>query len=313
MDTGRLDLNLLVALEALLAERNVTRAAARLHLSQPALSAQLARLRCLFDDQLLVPAGRGMTPTARALELQQPLRAALEGVRGAVARARPFDPRSAEVTVAIAMSDYAQVAVGLPLVRILRAEAPGMRVMLRAIDNRLVGDQLAAGKVDLALTIPDDLPPALRRAALYEERYVGIMRRDHPLGRDRIDMDRFCDMEHVIVSPRGQGFTGATDAALAASGRNRRVVLASFSFLFVAELVATTDAVALVPVRLAEHLGPRLRRFEPPVAVEGFTLGLAWHERTDGHPAFAWLRDRVGGLVGAAPGAAHLANISTAP
>src|SRR5688572_30327208 len=116
MDSKRLDLNLLVTLEALLVEQNVTKAAARLHLSQPAVSAQLSRLRNAFDDPLLIPAQRGMTPTAKAIELLDPLRQALDQVRGTVARHRSFDPAKAKLTVTIACTDYLQTAVVKPLV-----------------------------------------------------------------------------------------------------------------------------------------------------------------------------------------------------
>jgi len=134
MDSKRLDLNLLVTLETLLVEQNVTKAAVRLHLSQPAVSAQLQRLRQEFDDQLLIPAQRGMTPTAKAIELLDPLRQALDQVRATVATHRNFDPAKAKLTVAIACTDYLQAAVIKPLVVKLRTRAPGVRVALRNLD-----------------------------------------------------------------------------------------------------------------------------------------------------------------------------------
>src|ERR1700761_792084 len=124
MDTKKLDLNLLQALEALLAERNVTRAARRLNLSQPALSTQLARLRAMFGDELFVPTSRGVLPTARALDLQQPLREALDRLRGVVDSGNEFDPASSRMTFSLAGSDYMQVAVLLPFLLGLRSEAP---------------------------------------------------------------------------------------------------------------------------------------------------------------------------------------------
>src|SRR5687768_6317895 len=125
MDTKNLDLNLLVTLETLLVEQNVTRAAERLHLSQPAVSAQLSRLRELFDDPLLIPMQRGMTPTAKALELLDPLRLALDQVRATLVEHRHFDPRKASLTVAIACTDYLQTVVVQPLAVALRKWAPG--------------------------------------------------------------------------------------------------------------------------------------------------------------------------------------------
>jgi DNA-binding transcriptional LysR family regulator len=134
MDTKRLDLNLLITLEALLLERNVTKAAARLHLSQPAVSAQLSRLRNVFDDALLIPVQRGMMPTAKAIDLLDPLRQALDQVRATVATHSNFDPAKAKLIVAIACTDYPQVAVVKPLVKKLRRIAPGVRVAIRNLD-----------------------------------------------------------------------------------------------------------------------------------------------------------------------------------
>ncbi|MDX8447809.1 LysR family transcriptional regulator [Mesorhizobium captivum] len=130
MDNKRLDLNLLTTLETLLLEQNVTKTARRLHLSQPTVSAQLNRLRDLFDDPLLIPAQRGVTPTAKAIELLDPLRQALDQVRATVEAHRDFDPAHAKLTVAIACTDYLQAAVITPLVLKLRAGAPGVRVGL---------------------------------------------------------------------------------------------------------------------------------------------------------------------------------------
>src|SRR3984893_15572980 len=154
MDTKRLDLNLLVTLETLLVEQNVTKAAARLHLSQPAVSAQLNRLRHEFDDPLLIPAQRGMTPTAKAMELLDPLRQALDQVRATVATHKNFDPAKAKLAVAIACTDYLQAAVVKPLVLKLRMRAPGVRVALRNLDMPQLETQMGRGEVDLALMTP---------------------------------------------------------------------------------------------------------------------------------------------------------------
>ena len=185
MDTRRLNLNLLVTLEVLLVERSVTKAAARLHLSQPAVSTQLSRLRQLFDDPLLIPAQRGMTPTAKALELLQPLRQALDQVRASVEFHRSFDAAKAKLIVAIACTDYLQAAVVRPLVVDLRKKAPGVRVALRNLDLAQLERQMERGEVDLALMTPQAAPTSLRARHLFEERYVLIGRRNHPRLRSR--------------------------------------------------------------------------------------------------------------------------------
>ena len=180
MDGKKVDLNLLVALDALLAERNVTRAARRLGLSQPALSAQLARLRDLLDDPLFLPAQRGVTLTARAIELEVPVRQALDQARNALAQGRGFDPATADLTVAIACSDYVQVAVIAQLVLDLRVSAPKLRIAIRQLDASLLSQQMEAGVVDLAVMTPSTAPPSLRTRPLFHERYVTIAGLRHP-------------------------------------------------------------------------------------------------------------------------------------
>jgi len=297
MDSKRLDLNLLVTLEALLAEQNVTKAAHRLHLSQPAVSAQLARLRSLFDDPLLIPAQRGMTPTAKALELLAPLRQSLDQVRATVAQHGSFEPERASLTVAIACTDYLQAAVVQPLVIGLRSRAPGVRVALRNLDLPRLGAQMASGEVDLALMTPDAAPPSLRTRHLFDERYVLIGRPGHPRLRRRLTVAQFAALEHVIVSLRGGDFSTPVDEALAALGHRRKVVLSASSFLLLPEIVAQSDLVALVPQRLVRERAGRLRIVPCPLPVDGFAVGMVWHERNHGHPGQRWLREAVVALV----------------
>lgn len=288
---GNLDLNLLVALEALLAERNVTRAARRLHLSQPTLSAQLARLRDVFGDPLLLPAQRGMIPTPRALELEEPLHRALEEVRGVVSAGAPFDPATAERTVTFAASDYSQYAVLMPLVVVLAREAPGLRIAFRALDGARLAAQMEQGEVDVALMTPETAPPRLRSRHLFDERYVAIARRDHPAVGAGMDLDTFCALDSIVVSPEGGGFVGATDTALAALGRRRPVALSVSSFLIVPEIVAHSDMVALVPEGIVRDRADRLRIVDPPLPVPGFSMAMLWHDRSTNHPALRWLRE----------------------
>jgi len=293
MDTRRLDLNLLVTLEALLTERNVTRAAARLHLSQPAVSAQLSRLRDHFGDPLLLPAQRGMTPTAKALDLLVPLRQALDQVRGAVASHVAFDPARAALTVTVAASDYLQAAVLLPLALRLRKRAPGVRLALRHLDPRQVDGQMTRGDVDLGLMMPSESPPGLRMRPLFHEHYVLIARRSHPVVHGKVTTRAFAGLDHVVVSPEGGAFSTPVDQALAALGHQRRVVLSAASFLSVPGIVARSDLVALVPARLVQGRATGLQVLACPFPVPGFDLALVWHERNHGHPAQQWVRDEV--------------------
>lgn len=293
-----MDLNLLVTLEALLAEQNVTKAANRLHLSQPAVSAQLSRLRDLFDDPLLIPAQRGMTPTAKALELLDPLRHALDQVRAALAEHRHFDPGNAKLTLAIACTDYLQAVVARPLAVALRKEAPGVRIALRHLDPPQLEAQMVRGDVDLALMTPEHGPGSLRARRLFDERYVLIGRKRHPGLRRGLTVEEFARLDHVIVSLRGGDFTTPVDDGLAALGYQRNVALSAASFLIVPEIVSHSNFVALVPERLVRDRRDELKIVECPFPVPGFTVSMLWHERNHGHSGQRWVRETVMEVTG---------------
>jgi DNA-binding transcriptional LysR family regulator len=297
MDTTRIDLNLLVTLEALLAERNVTKAAARLHLSQPAVSAQLSRLRDVFGDPLLVPAHRGMTPTAKALELLGPLRQALDQLHATLQTHRDFSPARAELTITIACTDYVQGAVVMPLVLALRQKAPGVRVAVRHWNPAQMEQQLASGEVDLAITTPEPAQSNLRSCHLFDETYLLIGRQDHPLLRTGLTLEEFVQLDYVIVSPSGRGFTTPIDDALAALGHRRKVAMSAASFLFLPEIVSMSDLVALIPRRLMRGRLDRLTSINLPWLAEQFNVSLIWHERTHSHAGHQWLRELIVELV----------------
>lgn len=297
MDTRNLDLGLLVTLEALLAERNVTHAARRLNLSQPALSARLARLRDALGDPLLIPGQRGMIPTQRALDLMQPLHEAREGVRRVVEQGATINPETLRATVVIAASDYVQYALLARYSVALRAEAPMIRIAWRALDVMALSTQLERGEVDLALATPEHAPAAMRQRQLFEEEYVVVARQEHPAVRGVLDLGLFCALDHVVVSPQGGGFAGPTDAALEAIGRRRTVALSTSGFLIVPEIVSRSDMIALIPRRIADGWSDRVQVLEPPLHIPGFVIATIWHERTTSHPAQSWLRDRLAALA----------------
>lgn len=298
MDTTRIDLNLLVTFEALLSEQNVTKAAARLNLSQPAVSAQLNRLREMFDDPLLVPARRGMTPTAKALELLGPLRDALDQLRRTLQTHKDFHPQSAQLTLTIACTDYIQAAVAMPLVLALRQRAPGVRIALRHYAPEQLEQQLASGEIDLAIATPESRYAQLRTRHLFDEDYVLVGRRGHPALSAELSMEAFAQLEQVIVSPSGGGFTTPIDEALATFGLERRVVMSAASFLFVPQIVAISDLVALVPRRLLQQvMTERLAQAEVPWLAEQFEVSMIWHERNHGHAGQRWVREVILGWV----------------
>ncbi|MGE0627267.1 MAG: LysR family transcriptional regulator [Hyphomicrobiaceae bacterium] len=293
MDTRKLDLNLLVTLEALLIERNVTKAAERLGLSQPAVSGQLARLRDVFGDQLLVPAQRGMTPTAQAVALVSPLRHALDGVRNVVSHGDVFDPATAELTVSIATADAIQYSVLMPFAIELRSRAPGIRLALRNFDPITFEQQAEAGAIDFAITRSDAVSDTMRARSLLEFSWVLIARRNHPVVRRSISLEQFLALDHVIPEPGSVTFAGPTDVALESMGRRRNVVLSVSNLLVVADIVARSDLIAIVPGGMVLDRADRLQILEPPFDIPKFSLAIVWHQRNHTHAGHRWVRDAL--------------------
>ncbi|MEJ2631264.1 MAG: LysR family transcriptional regulator [Acidihalobacter sp.] len=296
MDDKNIDLNLLASLDVLIEEANVTHAAARLGISQPALSAQLARLRDLFDDPLLVPSetGRGMLPTVRALELKTPLHAALKDLEAAVRRPSTFDPLTDERSFAISASDYATVVFGLTLIERLRAVAGrGIRISFQNVRTDAIGAQLERGDLDLLIGSERMVPPTMKARKLIDERFVMIQRKGHPRGTVAVDLDGYCALEHVLVSTSGGSLHGFIDEQLAELGYRRSVVLSVHQFILAPMVVEATDFVSTVPERLARRFADRIDIFELPFAARGFSLYAAWHPRSHADPAHVWLRNRL--------------------
>ena len=288
----RLDINLLLTLDVLLSEHNVTRAAQRLNLSQPSVSVHLAKLRDIFGDPLLLPGPRGMRPTARADELREPLREALEALERAVAPASAFAPALATHTWKIAATDYGESTVVLPALSSLREQAPGTRLAVIDLTPAHLVKQAEQGVFDLALHISEDAPPELHRRPLFTERYVLAGRVGHPGLMQAPSREQFCALEHVMVSREGGGFFGVTDRALADVGLMRKVVLSVPHFLMAMSVLASTDLVAMLPSRLV--LGnPALQVVDAPLEVPGYEMAMFWGERSHRDPAHKWLREHL--------------------
>nr|WP_314559141.1 LysR family transcriptional regulator [uncultured Pseudomonas sp.] len=288
----RLDLNLLVTLDALLVELNVTRAARRLNLAQPTVSLQLGRLRQLLDDPLLLPGPRGMRPTARAAALREPLRQALAALDEALAPAAPFEPARAERTWRIAASDHSATTLLTPLLADLRQQAPGIRLALMDKKPALLAEQLEGDRLDLALDVADTAAAGLRQRLLFTEHYLLAGRRGHPALQQPVSLETFCQLDQALVSPSGGGFASVTDRLLAEQGRERRVVLSVPHFATLASVLLVSDLVALLPAQIALNL-PGLQVQPPPLAIPGFDMLLLWPERLHRDPAHAWLRERI--------------------
>lgn len=295
-DILSLDVRLLLAFDALIVERGVTRAAQRLGLTQQGLSGQLAKMRALFDDPLFVREGGGVAPTPQAEQLYPQVLAALSGLR-ALVETPSFDPQGFDGVVAVAASDYAIAVILPPLLLRLRAEAPQLRLAVRPLNSATLAVEMRERRIDLALTVPQFTPSGLHAHRLFKERYVGVVRADHPLAARPVDIDGFCAYPHLLVSPDKGDFQGPTDAALAALGRRRNVAVVVPSFAVVSDILASTDLIAVLPERLLAQLSRRLHMFAPPVNVAGFDLCGFWPDRLHADPLHRWFRTLCFGSV----------------
>ncbi|MGD1869879.1 MAG: LysR family transcriptional regulator [Neomegalonema sp.] len=292
MDLKQSDVGLLIALDALLEQESVTMAARELGVSQPAMSAQLARLRVLFNDPLLTASGRKLVPTARASQIKPSLRALLADLDLLVRESAQFDAATTDRAFRIVATDYVHAVLAAPLLKSVALRAPNARVALLPFAPQKAWPQLESDAADLALATGMNSPDARRRPGLTETFKV-IQRKGHPRGTEDWTLDAFSAADHALISTEGGGFFGATDEILAATNRERRVVCSLPSFLLAPALVAGSDLVALLPARLAELNRHMIDQFDPPFPSPTFKVDLLWHPRRQGDPAHAWLRSLV--------------------
>ncbi len=295
-DLRRVDLNLLIVFETLMHERSVTRAAEKLFLGQPAISAALARLRSLFDDPLFVRTGRSMEPTARAQEIFGLLSPALDSISTAVSRASEFDPSTSTAVFRIGLSDDVEFGLLPLLLRRIRAEAPGVVLVVRRANYLLMPSLLASGEISVGVSYTDELPANAKRRTLRRSK-PKLLRADTVPGQ--LSLDDYCARPHVLVSFAGD-LNGFIDDELAKIGRTRKVVLAVPQFNGLGTLLAGTDLVAIVPDYTAAALTAAggVRAEDSPVETPPFELSMAWRGAQDNDPAERWLRSRIQMFVG---------------
>ncbi|KIG12100.1 Transcriptional regulator [Enhygromyxa salina] len=290
------DLNLLVALHALLRERHVSRAAELLGLSQPSMSRALGRLREMFGDPLLVRGKSGMQPSARALELYPQVEELLAGVRQLVQPAR-FDPLTATGTVRMAAPDLVVYMFVPPLMRALAEQAPGLSLDVVRWQPSW-REHLESGDIDLTLGIPRGDEPNVYARPLIETHWACVLRKGHPALRGKWTVERFAALDHLLVSLTGHG-DGPIDAALAALGLSRKVALRVPYPVLTPLLVAETDLVLTTPAwlarKLAGSMGLAIRR--PPIPIAPIRAPMLWHERSHRDPTQRWFRALLGGLA----------------
>ena len=288
----RLDLNLLRVFQAIDAERNVTRAAARLGITQSAASNALARLRRAFQDELFQRTPAGMAPTALARELAAPVGAALDAVRSAVELNRPFAPEDARDEFVIGASDYAEFVLAPPLVEALRTQAPGVSVVFRHADRDDALALLDEDRAHLAIGIFPEPPARMTRIVLARDRFVVLMRAGHPAALG-LDLAAYLAAPHLLVSPVASR-EGAVDRALARLDRRRELAALVSHHLVAAPILRRSDLLCTLPARLGEPLAAAFGLVvrPPPVEVElgPMPTSLVFHNRYAQRPAHRWLR-----------------------
>jgi DNA-binding transcriptional LysR family regulator len=300
VNLSRVDLNLLVHLDALLAERSVTRAAARVGLGQSAMSHNLARLRDLFSDELLTRGPEGLRPTPRALALVEPVRIALAQIQVLVSRDDAFDPRTAERTFSVGLPDSMEILIVPSLLAYLREVAPGIHLRLHNIDSSKLLDDLDADRLDLAVGygVFAQGQAHHKRRLLFTETYLCMFNAERTGITASISLDDYLRLPHVLTSLR-PGERGVVDDALEKLGLRRTVVLTTPRFLAVPSLVARAPVVVTMHARLARFFAAELglSLSLPPVELQDMAVSLLWHASYDHDPAHAWLRQMMVRLV----------------
>ncbi|MGH8353641.1 MAG: LysR family transcriptional regulator [Pseudomonas sp.] len=289
MNISTFDLNLLRVLDALLRECNVSRAAERLALSQPAVSNALRRLRELLDDPLLVRVGRSMQPTPRALALEAPIRAALAQIEASLSAGEAFDPARSRQRFSIALTDYVELICMPALLRRLAEQAPGISLAIQHLSPRLPAEALDKGELDLLLGRFEAIPPRFARRHWMSETLQLAARRGHPLLGHAPDLETFLRLRHLWV--HGGQTKGMVDQWLLEQGLAREILYTTPNYLQAAHIAASTDLVAVLPRQLARHFAALLplQLYDLPFALGPFHLELVYAAQRERDAALHWL------------------------
>jgi DNA-binding transcriptional LysR family regulator len=304
MHNGRIDLNLLEYLDVLLRERNVTKAASHLGLSQPAMSNGLGRLRILFDDPLLVRTSDGMTPTERALELQPVIREVLAKVDKAVQPRAAFDAATAERFFRIMATDYAESTIFPPILHRLRESAPGITIDIMTPSDVSFLD-VEQGKVDMVINRFDSIPQSFHQKTIWEDDFSCMFSVDNPI-RHNFTLETYLQAQHVWVSKTGMGVgvgmnpddvqrLGWVDEALNLIGKQRRITVFTRHYQAAMLMAEQNDLIVTIPSKAAklQAHNPRVVVEKPPFEIPPIALKMAWSPLLQNNPAHQWMRRMI--------------------
>jgi DNA-binding transcriptional LysR family regulator len=294
MHISRVDLNLFTVFEAIYSEGSVTRASQQLHLTQPAISHALNRLRQMFDDPLFVRQGQTMVSTPLARSIIEPVRQALRGLEMTLTDNGNFDPAQAVKLFNLALRDVLESTVLPPLLERITQQAPEINLAAIQVERRELVSELAAGTLDVAIDMLLPLPNEIRRQQISRDTTVVLARHDHPLIKAKLDLDTYLQAEHILASSRRKGM-GLEDFELSRLGLQRRIRLRCQHYFAACRVVSQTDLLLTMPegyARIAnQQFGNQILPL--PVSMPSWDVYLYWHQNVEHDPANRWLREQV--------------------
>jgi DNA-binding transcriptional LysR family regulator len=298
MNLGSKDLNLLFVFQVLMEERNVSRAAKRLKLTQPAVSNALSRLRRDFSDPLLVRSSKGMAPTPTALRIWPQVQEFCEQATSIFAR-ETFDVSSQESAFRVATTDYFELVFLADILSFLREQAPRLTLVMRPTTGSLPVSEMESGLIDFAAGgFFGDPPEGFHSVELFKETYSCIVRKGHPLVKKGLDLETFARMDHILVTLHGD-LHGVVDRVLDRHKLKRKIVAGVMSFHSPLPIVEASDSIATIPTRIARLGSERYNvlTLPPPIDIPGFSVKLVWHARTHSSRPHAWIRETLRRLI----------------
>ena len=300
MDISKIDLNLLVVLHHLLLKKRVSAVAELLGMSQPAVSSALGRLRATLGDELFLRTQGGMEPTPYALQLAEPVAVALDGLQQALNVRAAFDPALSTRSFCLAMTDVGEMYFLPVLVDALTRSAPGVTLQVVSVTQASLKEDMASGRIDLAMGLLPQLQAGFFQQALFRQKYICLMRKGHALaGQNQLNLASFTAAEHVRVVAAGTGH-GRVDVALAQQKLRRHFRLTVPHYVALGDVLSHSDLIATVPERFADRtLAPfGLVKRDLPMAVDESAIHQFWHGRLHRDPGHRWLRQAIQKLFG---------------
>ena len=290
------DLNLLLAFNALLKENSVSKAAERMFITQSAMSHALNRLRDLLDDPILVRTSEGMKPTPRAISMKSQINEVLRDIQQIVGEPKHFHPSTSKYQFVIEAADYMEYMLLPPLIGRVFHNAPGVGIQIKKPEPNFPEKAMEEGNTDIMLGFNKDIdaPRRFVKEILFEDERVCLLRKDHPLVKKKLTLEKFIEMDHLRISPTGNKL-GAVDNVLLLKGLERHIALMVPHFLYAPHILSTTDMVLSPPLRIAEQLIQfcPLKIMPLPLKIPPYQICMVWSPIREKDPAHIWLREQI--------------------